>query len=402
MITQHYMIDLIPAGDPVVVHVSQYDKLARILAFDLYTGGVAFEPPAGATAQIRGTKPDGTIFNYAMTVDGITVSIPIQQQMALVAGDVPCEIQIVGDGGAQIGTANFLLKVERSALDEEAAESSSDIPLFEQLTQQAMEAASDAEASAEDAQAAQSAAEGLIPGTGTAGQYLQKTASGTQWNTIEFPSGGHTIYDESGNAMAEEVGLQFIGATVTDDSTNNRTVVTMTGGGGGTSDLYVHVTYTTGSGYAVDHTYAEVVQNIADGGTPIVEYTANGGSPTYYGLRAVLPTNVAFGMTNLGGTGVFLLYASGGVAFSQTQLTQTTTVTVPASAWTNGQAVLSWSALQAANTAILGYPASTTAADYEIMRAADIRVIGQAAGSITIEALGTVPTSDLTFQITRW
>ena len=401
MITQHYMIDLIPAGDPVVVHVSQYDKLARILAFDLYVGGVAFEPPAGATAQIRGTKPDGTIFNYAMTVDGITVSIPIQQQMALVAGDVPCEIQIVGDGGAQIGTANFLLKVERSALDEEAAESSSDIPLFEQLTQQAMEAASDAEASAEDAQAAQSAAESLIPGTGTAGQYLQKTASGTQWNTIEFPSGGHTIYDESGNAMAEEEGLQFIGATVTDDSTNNRTVVTVTGGSGA-GDLMIHVNFVPGTGYTADHTYAEAAQNIADGGTPIVEYRYNSGQPTYYTLRSYNDTLMIFGYPAIGNIPLVYLYASGGVAFGSSRYDATSTVTVAASAWTNGQAVLSVSGITTASTVILGYPVNTTDADYEIMRAADIRVIGQASGSITIEALGTVPTSDLTFQITRW
>lgn len=401
MITQHYMIDLIPAGDPVVVHVSQYDKLARILAFDLYTGGVAFEPPAGATAQIRGTKPDGTIFNYAMTVDGITVSIPIPQQMALVAGDVPCEIQIVGDGGAQIGTANFLLKVERSALDEEAAESSSDIPLFEQLTQQAMEAASDAEASAEDAQAAQSAAESLIPGAGTAGQYLQKTASGTQWNTIEFPSGGHTIYDESGNAMAEEEGLQFIGATVTDDSTNNRTVVTVTGGSGA-GDLMIHVNFVPGTGYTVDHTYAEAAQNISDGGTPIVEYRYNSGQPTYYTLRSYNDTLMIFGYPAIGNIPLVYLYASGGVAFGSSRYDATTTVTVAASAWTNGQATLSVSGITTASTVILGYPVNTTAADYEIMRQADIRVIGQAAGSITIEALGTVPTSDLTFQITRW
>ena len=401
MITQHYMIDLIPAGEPVVVHVSQYDKLARILAFDLYTGGVAFEPPAGATAQIRGTKPDGTVFNYAMTVDGITVSIPIHQQMALVAGDVPCEIQIVGDGGAQIGTANFLLKVERSALDEEAAESSSDIPLFEQLTQQAMEAASDAEASAEDAQAAQSAAESLIPGTGTAGQYLQKTASGTQWNTVEFPSGGHTIYDESGNAMAEEDGLQFIGATVTDDSTNGRTVVEITGGSGA-GDLMIHVNFVPGTGYTVDHTYAEAVQNISDGGTPIVEYRYNGGQPTYYTLRSCNDTLMIFGYPAIGNIPLVYLYASGGVAFGSSRYDATSTVTVAASAWTNGQAVLNVSGITTASTVILGYPVSTTAADYEIMRAADIRVIGQAAGSITIEALGTVPTSDLTFQITRW
>lgn len=46
-------------------------------------------------------------------------------------------------------------------------------------------------------------------------------------------SGGHTIIDQSGNSMPNRTGLQFIGASVTDDSVNNKTVVTVTGGGGG-------------------------------------------------------------------------------------------------------------------------------------------------------------------------
>ena len=46
-------------------------------------------------------------------------------------------------------------------------------------------------------------------------------------------SGGHTIINQSGNAMPSRTGLQFIGASVTDDSVNNKTVVTVTGGGGG-------------------------------------------------------------------------------------------------------------------------------------------------------------------------
>jgi len=100
----------------------------------------------------------------------------------------------------------------------------------------------------------------------------------------------------------------------------------------GVYDLMVHVTYTNGSGYAVDHTYEEIVQNINAGGTPILEYRANGGTPTYYPLTGVLSTHVAFTRTTIGGTGQFLVYASGGVAYSVAPLTQTTTVTVAASA----------------------------------------------------------------------
>lgn len=46
-------------------------------------------------------------------------------------------------------------------------------------------------------------------------------------------SGGHTIYDKDGNALAQESGLQFTGSVnVTDDNVNGRTVVDITGGGG--------------------------------------------------------------------------------------------------------------------------------------------------------------------------
>lgn len=46
-------------------------------------------------------------------------------------------------------------------------------------------------------------------------------------------SGGHTIYDKDGNALAQESGLQFTGnVNVSDDSGNGRTVVDITGGGG--------------------------------------------------------------------------------------------------------------------------------------------------------------------------
>lgn len=364
MITQHYMIDLIPAGDPLIVHASQYDKEARILAFDLYVGGVAFEMPAGATAQIRGTKPDDTVFSYAMDIDGTTVSIPIAQQMALVAGDVPCEIRITGDGSSHLGTANFILRIERSALDEEAAESASDIPLFEQLVNEATEAATeartaagDAEAAQTAAEAAQSAAETLIPASGTAGQVLTKTSTGTAWEDIVMPSGA--------------------------------------------SDLMIHVNYVPGTGYSVDHTYAEALQNISDGGTPVMEYRYNSGNPTYYLLRSYTDTFMIFGTPQNGSVAIMYLYATGGVASGTVLYAQSTTVTVPASSWTNGQATISWGSITATCVVELGYPVGTTDADYQIMRDADIRVIGQAAGNITIKALGTVPTSDLTFQLSR-
>lgn len=184
MIEQTYRIDMIPDGAPVVVHVSQYDTAARRLSFELYNGGVAYELPAGAVASIAGTKPDNTSFLYAMTVSGNLVSIDLQQQMALVAGDVPAEIQITGAEG-KIGSANFIIRVERGPIDENSVISETDLPIFEQLV-------SDAQTAADTASAAATSVSAILPASsGTPGQVLTKTATGADWQDVNgLPAGG--------------------------------------------------------------------------------------------------------------------------------------------------------------------------------------------------------------------
>ena len=56
-------------------------------------------------------------------------------------------------------------------------------------------------------------------------------------------SGGHTIYDEDGNALAQESGLQFTGnVNVSDDSVNGRTVVNVSGGSNLILDAQIYST----------------------------------------------------------------------------------------------------------------------------------------------------------------
>lgn len=203
MIEQTYRIDMIPNGAPVVVHVSQYDTAARRLSFELYNGGVAYELPAGAVASIAGTKPDNTSFLYAMTVSGNLVSIDLQQQMALVAGDVPAEIQITGAEG-KIGSANFIIRVERGPIDENSVISETDLPIFEQLVSNAQEAASDAQTAANTASAAASSVASIVPASpGTAGQVLTKTATAADWQDVgcPFPIGFGGFFQSDPNSI---------------------------------------------------------------------------------------------------------------------------------------------------------------------------------------------------------
>ena len=134
MITQTHDLNLIPGFVPPVVNVTQYDKTARTLVFNLWDGETSFSVPSGAAVTIRGTKPDGNGFEYTATASGSTVSMDLQQQMATCAGSVRCEVRIAS--GTQIlGTADFILKVKSSALNENTPLSETELPLIEQAAE---------------------------------------------------------------------------------------------------------------------------------------------------------------------------------------------------------------------------------------------------------------------------
>lgn len=84
-------------------------------------------------------------------------------------------------------------------------------------------------------------------------------------------SGGHTIYDKNGTALAQENGLQFTGAvSVSDDSVNGRTVVDITGGGG---NYYLNTIFSTEEkkiGYWKDG--KPLYQRVFDLGSDVVIY----------------------------------------------------------------------------------------------------------------------------------
>ena len=134
MITQTHDLNLIPGSVPPVVHVTQYDKTARTLVFNLWDGETSFSVPSGAAVTIRGTKPDGNGFEYTATASGSTVSMDLQQQMATCAGSVRCEVRIAS-GTQIIGTADFILEVKPSALNESTPLSETELPLIEKAVE---------------------------------------------------------------------------------------------------------------------------------------------------------------------------------------------------------------------------------------------------------------------------
>ena len=200
MIEQTYFLDMIPGeSTPPVVHVSQFDVKSRTLTFNLMKGGVAYVPDAGMSVTLDGMKPDNTVFSYPMTVDGSSVSIDVLTQMTVVSGHVNCEVSVSNQTG-KIGSANFILAVEESPIDSGSI-SESDIPIFEDLKNQAQQAAasaeqsaSDAEDFATDAETAATSVSAILPASaGTTGQVLTKTATGADWvDNQGLPSTGTT------------------------------------------------------------------------------------------------------------------------------------------------------------------------------------------------------------------
>ena len=138
MITTQIELDVSPGGIAPVIHVSQYDTGSRTLQFNLIATAGDLILPTGTKAEIRGTKPDGNGFSYDALINGKTVTADVTEQMTAVAGKAVCEIVLytgmparedaeASSDFTQLCTANFILFVERAALDKDTVRSGSEI-----------------------------------------------------------------------------------------------------------------------------------------------------------------------------------------------------------------------------------------------------------------------------------
>lgn len=200
MITQTYDLNLIPGGAPLRVPVSQYDAGSRDIIFNLYSGSAAFSVPTGATVTVDGTKPDGHGFSYPAAASGNTVTVTVTAQMTAVPGNAECQLTVMQSGQA-LGSANFLLTVERAALPDTADLSETEIRSIETWKNQAFAAADAAEKShaqaansaqnaADSAEAAQNWAENASNHTHSADKITSGTLSATRLPTVPVTRGG--------------------------------------------------------------------------------------------------------------------------------------------------------------------------------------------------------------------
>lgn len=129
MLIQNYDLDMVPSGIPLTIHVSQYDTDVQ-LVFKLFASHGTLNLNSGATVMLRGLKRDGNgisvpaTYSYADNVG--TVTIQLTKQMTAVAGKNTFELLVRSYSG-ELYSANFILHVERSALDLDTVQSDSDV-----------------------------------------------------------------------------------------------------------------------------------------------------------------------------------------------------------------------------------------------------------------------------------
>lgn len=111
--TLSFDLELKPGGIPPIIHASQGD-IGRMFKANIYwDGSAATSYVSGATVNLRGKKPDKTVFDYTATLAGSMVTFETTEQMTIISGPVECEL-VFSQGGDVIASANFVLMVEDS------------------------------------------------------------------------------------------------------------------------------------------------------------------------------------------------------------------------------------------------------------------------------------------------
>lgn len=125
MIVKTYDLDIHSSGIPVTVHLSQYDSDFSLI-FNLFSSTGSFTIESGTTVAIRGTKKDGMGYSVDATLDiaNKKVTVAGDQQITAAAGKNIFELTLTKND-KELNTANFVIEVERAALDKDTLASDS-------------------------------------------------------------------------------------------------------------------------------------------------------------------------------------------------------------------------------------------------------------------------------------
>lgn len=125
-VVQEFNLDIIPQTVPVIIPVNQYDTGTGRLVINLYDGLTPYNP-SNATVKIQGTKPDKKGFEYPATISDNVVTADLELQMTACFGDVRTQV-VVTESTGNTGTFVFILRVQKSALEDDTDISETELP----------------------------------------------------------------------------------------------------------------------------------------------------------------------------------------------------------------------------------------------------------------------------------
>ena len=152
--TENHVLQMIPGGVPLVLHVSQYDA-DRSYVLTPYYGSTKYERQPDSTAVLEATKPDSTVVAIAVTYgeDG-TISFNLPAAITQVAGDVRSKVSILDENGKRVSSAKIVFAVDAAGIDTYARVSESDLELLRNIEEQTANIAENVKNAAASASAA--------------------------------------------------------------------------------------------------------------------------------------------------------------------------------------------------------------------------------------------------------
>ena len=236
-------VKLVPDGEkPVLFHASQYDT-GRIFNVHIVDQGEDWTIDEGYTATLNAVKPDGNVYTQALTTTSSYAQIVTDDQLTAVAGNVLCEVRFASEYNEDIGTANFVIRVERSPLDggvvsdsvigatqTAIAELQTELSSIESVlasytsaaAASAEEAATSAEAAAKNATLAESWAVG---GTGTRDD---EDTDNAKYYAQQAASSADTAEESATNAATSVISAALGGLTFEVDADDGHVTVSYT------------------------------------------------------------------------------------------------------------------------------------------------------------------------------
>ena len=172
MIIHAFDLDMVPGGAKVERWLNQYDDDFSLRIHVISRNG-NFNIQSGTTAEIRGTKPDGNGYSANATVDvtNAVVTVVGDQQITAAVGAGIFEI-VLKCNGKELNSSNFLLHIERAALDKDTPSSESKIRELVNVMDNSAEIVAAGEQAADSVQAIAALAERAETAAGNAGDIL--------------------------------------------------------------------------------------------------------------------------------------------------------------------------------------------------------------------------------------